>query len=308
MSIPAEAPVPDRSRDSGAFPRVVLIDTCSFCNLRCSMCVHKEMSRTKGFMPWPLFTKLIDEIAAVDKSTRVWLVFFGEPLVARRRKPTIFDMIAYAKDRRLEDVVINSNGNLLDEAASRALIEAGLDAIYVGIDAFDPTTYAKLRVGGDYTLTVSNVLGLMRLKSELGVERPQVFVQFVEMPENSSEKDAFRNFWTRAGAIVKIRPKVSWAGKIDAPNLALPDSERRPCYWGMQTMSVTDTGKVVTCAVDLDARFVAGDVTTQSLSEIWNGKLRELRRLQASGRYADLPQPCRDCRDWQSARADFYAN
>jgi len=109
------------------------------------------------------------------------------------------------------------------------------------------------------------------------------------------------------GATAKIRPKVSWAGMIDAPNLVLDNKDRWPCYWAMQTMSITDTGKVVTCAVDLDARYVAGDVTTQPLKVVWNGELRKLRQLHAAHQFADLPPNCRDCRDWQSARADYYA-
>jgi len=75
----------------------------------------------------------------------------------------------------------------------------------------------------------------------------------------------------------------------------------------MRTMSITDQGKVVTCAVDLDARFVAGDITKQTLKEVWNGKLRELRDLHNAGLYQQLPENCRDCRDWQSARADYYS-
>ena len=110
-----------RLADAGPFPKVVLLDTCSFCNLRCSMCVHKEMTRPKGFMPWKLSRKLVDEIAATAPATRVWMIFFGEPLVARRRKPTIFDMIAYAKGLGLTDVVMNSNANLLDEESAREL-------------------------------------------------------------------------------------------------------------------------------------------------------------------------------------------
>jgi radical SAM protein with 4Fe4S-binding SPASM domain len=296
-----------RIQDAGLFPRVVLIDTVSFCNLRCSMCVHQEMTRKKGVMAWPLFTKIIDEIAEVDKNIRVWMVFFGEALLLKRRKPSIFDMIAYGKQKGLTDVVLNSNANLLDEQAARGLIEAGLDAIYIGLDAFHPETYAKVRIGGNYEKTVENVIGLIRLKEEMGTSRPDVFVQFVEMDINSSEKKSFVDFWTQKGATVKIRPKVSWAGLIDAPNLILDNKDRWPCYWAMQTMSITDTGKVVTCAVDLDARYIAGDITEQTLGDVWNSKLRELRELHAAKRFDDLPPNCRNCRDWQSARADYYA-
>lgn len=296
-----------RLRDAGDFPKVVLIDTISYCNLRCSMCVHREMKRKKGIMAWSLFTKIIDEIVEEKKDTRVWMVFFGEALILKKRKPTIFDMIAYAKSKGLTDVVLNSNANLLDHEAAKGLIQSGLDAIYIGIDAFKPETYAKIRVGGNYGKAVQNTIHLIELKKLMNSEKPEVFVQFVEMDDNSKEKEAFIDFWKRQGATVKIRPKVSWAGSIDAPNLILGDKDRWPCYWAMQTMSITDTGKVVTCAVDLDAKYVAGDVNEQSLIEVWTGKLKELRQLHASKKFRALPENCRNCKDWQSARADYYS-
>lgn len=296
-----------RLDESGSFPKVVLIDTVSFCNLRCSMCVHQKMTRKKGIMPWTLFAKIIDEISETDRNVRIWMVFFGEALILKRRKPTIFEMISYAKSKGLTDVVMNSNANLLDREAAERLIKSGLDSIYIGLDAFLPETYSKVRVGGNYEKTVQNVINLIDLKKQLGAEKPQVFAQFVEMDINRAEKEDFIRFWTDQGATVKIRPKVSWAGNIDAPNLVLDNKDRWPCYWAMQTMSITDTGKVVTCAVDLDARFIAGDVTKQSLKEIWNGKLKEVRQLHIVRKFEELPPNCRDCRDWQSARADYYS-
>ncbi|MBI4690942.1 MAG: SPASM domain-containing protein, partial [Nitrospirae bacterium] len=217
-------------------------------------------------------------------------------------------MIAYAKSKGLTDVVLNSNANLLDSDAAKRLIESGLDAIYIGIDAFRPETYEKVRVGGNYERTVNNVINLLGLKKEMNSEHPRVFVQFVEMDINAGEKGDFIKFWSEHGAAVKIRPKVSWAGLIDAPNLVLGNEDRWPCYWAMQTMSITDTGKVVTCAVDLDARFVAGDVNKQSLREIWKGRLKELRDMHILKNFDYLPENCRDCRDWQSARAEYYEN
>lgn len=296
-----------RLEDAGDFPKVVLLDSVSYCNLRCSMCVHSEMTRKKGTMSWDLFTKIIDEIAVVDKDVRVWMVFFGEALILKKTKPTIFEMIAYTKSKGLTDVVLNSNANLMDEDAVCRLIESGLDAIYFGIDAFTPETYVKLRVGGDYDKAVGNIRNLIKLKREINVENPEIYVQFVEMDINTHEKEDFINFWEKQGVTVKIRPMVSWGGLIDAPNLTLSNENRWPCYWAMQTMSITDTGKVVKCAVDLDARYVAGDVNTQSLKEIWNDKLKKFRQLHISKKFDKLPDDCRDCRDWQSARADYYS-
>ncbi|MBA4368366.1 MAG: hypothetical protein C0403_12110 [Desulfobacterium sp.] len=296
-----------RLTDTGYFPKVVLIDTISYCNLKCSMCVHREMQRKKGIMHWGLFTKIIDEIAKTDKDVRVWMVFFGEALLLKRRNPSIFEMIAYAKRKGLTDVVLNSNANLLDATAAQGLINSGLDAIYIGLDAFTPETYKQVRVGGNYEETVQNIIHLIKLKKEMNASKPAVFVQFVEMDINQAEKEDFTAFWNKHGAQVKIRPKISWAGSIEASNLILGNDERWPCYWAMQTMSITDTGKVVTCAVDLDARHIAGDVSKSTLSAVWNSGLKELRRLHLEKKFEKLPENCRYCRDWQSARADYYS-
>jgi len=295
-----------RLEDAGDFPKVILIDTISHCNLKCSMCVHKEMKREKGIMPWSLFSKIIDEIAQVDKGIRVWMVFFGEALLLKKKKPSIFDMIAYAKEKGLLDVVLNSNANLLDEEASKELIYSGLDAIYIGIDAFEPDTYARIRVGGDYEKVVQNTLRLIELKRIMNSTKPEVVVQFVVMDINEKEVEDFTKFWNHRGAVVKVRPKVSWAGSIDAPNLTLGNEARWPCHWAMQTMSITDAGKVVTCAVDLDAKFIAGDVSCQSLRDVWNGKLKALRQCHLLKQFQALPENCRNCKDWQAARADYY--
>lgn len=296
-----------RLNDSGEFPKSVLIDTISYCDLKCSMCGHKDMKRKKGIMPFDLFSKIIDEIAGVDKNVQVWMVFFGEALILKRRKPTIFDLISYAKDKGLTNVVINSNGNLLDEEAARRLIESGLDALYLGVDAFTSETYSKVRVGGNYKKVIDNILKLIEIKKEMSIERPQIYVQFVEMDTNKHEKDDFIRFWKNKGVIAKIRPMVSWANLVPAPNQKLDNEDRWPCHWAMQTMSISDSGKVVTCAVDVDARFVAGDVNEQSLKEVWNGRLKELRELHLKKEFDYLPDLCRTCRDWQSARADYFS-
>ncbi|MCX8083993.1 MAG: radical SAM protein [Calditerrivibrio sp.] len=287
------------------FPKVVLIDTVSFCNLRCSMCVHKNMTRKKGIMKWELVTKILDEIAENNKDTRVWMVFFGDPFVIKNTKPSIFDMIKYGKEKGLTDIVLNSNGCLMDENAAKELIDSRLDAIYFGVDAVTPETYAKLRVGGDYNKTVNNILTLIRLKKELSVTHPKVVVQFVEMDENVDEKEEFIKFWTSQGVTAKIRPKVSWAGSIDAPNQIFGNKDRWPCHWLMQTMSIADDGRVVLCPVDLDAKVVVGNVTKESLKSVWQNQLKVLRKLHIEGRYNELPPMCRDCKDWQSARSDY---
>ncbi len=286
------------------FPKTILIDTISMCNLRCSMCSHKDMKRKKGIMEWSLFKKIIDEIAKVDKNTRVWMVFFGEALILKKTKPSIFDLISYAKSVGLNNIVLNSNGVLLDRECSAKLIDSGLDAIYVGIDAFCEDTYNKCRVGGNYNRVVHNVIDLIDVKKQKRRNNFEIQVQFVELENNSEERDKFVDYWISKGANVKIRKELSWAGLINSNSNNKCYNNRHICYWILNSMSITDTGDVATCAADPEARFVAGNVKKQSIKEIWDGKLKELRDLHIKGKWDRLPYPCNQCIDWMVSYKD----
>lgn len=290
------------------FPKSILIDTVSCCNLKCSMCFHKNMKRKRGFMPFDLYKKIIDEIVEVDKTTRVWNVFFGDPYVRAKKPPTIFDMNKYAKDKGLTDVVVNTNACLMNEENAKKTIESGLDEIYIGIDAFNEETYHKYRVGGNYQQTVKNVLGLLELKKTMGVEYPKVFVQFVEMDDNKDQEDDFIKFWTAAGASIKTRPMVTWAGKVESlskETSSIDTSKRYPCGWAMFTLSIIDTGDVVNCACDLDGEYSFGNVYEKSIKEIWNTTVKEFREKHLNHRWDELHDLCRNCNDWYGCRRDI---
>jgi len=267
------------------------------------MCSHKDMMRKKGRMEWPLFKKIIDEIAETNKNTRVWMVFFGEALILKRTKPSIFDMISYAKSAGINEVVLNSNGNLLDKESSARLIDVGLNAIYIGIDAFSEETYNKLRVGGNYKQTVQNVLDVIEVKKRKKADNFAVQVQFVEMDENIKESNNFVRYWLSKGANVKIRQKLTWGGLIEG-NASNNDVDRHECYWMMDTLSITNEGDVTICAADPQARFVAGNIKDQSIKEVWNGKLNELRNYHLSKQWDKLPSPCNTCVDWNVSYKD----
>ncbi len=304
MEIQWEQVVKDEKRLSEAkdFPNSVLIDTISFCNLRCSMCGHKNMKRKPAKMEEGLVYKILDEIAEKKPETRVWMTYFGEALIL---KDKLIEYIRYAKDKGLKDVVFNSNGQLLTKEMSRKLLEAGLDGIYVGIDAFSEETYKKLRVGGKYDKVVANVSTFLEMEKRMNIKPTRMYVQFVEMNENRHEIEPFTDYWSEKGAIVKIRPMVSWAGAITASNLD-PKMERFPCYWVMQNISITTTGDVALCAIDIERAFYGGSVQERSIEDVWkNGPLSEIRQMHLKGGWERLPFLCRECLDWQSACAVF---
>lgn len=304
MSYVSDIDKADRIQPAKAFPKVVLIDNCNACNLRCSMCDHVNIKKFRPIqlMEIGLYRKIIDEIAAENPSARVWQIFFGDPFMCH----DIAKRIAYAKQKGLTDVVLNSNGVKMNAERARAVIAAGLDAMYVGIDAACAQTYDKIRVGGDFEKTVANVITYNQLLRDIGRPDQQLFVQFVVSEENEGEVEAFTEFWNRQGVNVKIRPKISWAGLVEASNLRNNVTlSRKPCYWLMQTINICADGRVSLCSVDLHCRVPCGNVRERTIKDIWQDLLKQYRDMHLECRFEDLPEMCRNCSDWQSGYADF---
>ncbi len=290
------------------FPKIIPIDTVNFCNLKCSMCMTKDSKRAKGFMDWNLYTKVIDEIASEDLSTRIYMVFSGEPMLRAKHKQSIFAMISYAKNKGLNELFINTNGCLLNEENSIHLLESGIKQIFIGLDAFSSDVYQLNRCGGNYEITKNNVLNLLALQKKINKNDVKIECQFIEMDNNIHQEKDFIKFWTGQGAHVKVRPMCTWAGKIDRKIMVPLTEKRKACYWAMTTMVIGFNGQVVNCACDLGAEISHGNVNEKSIKEIWNTSLKEFRKIHLEGRWNELNSLCKNCKDWQIAGSTHYSH
>ena len=244
------------------------------------------MKRKVRRLDWNLYTKLIDEIAKERPDARVWEIFFGDPCLCK----DMAERIRYAKNKGLTDVVLNSNGLFLTKKVSAQYVRAGLDYMYVGIDASTKATYDKIRIGGDFNTVIRNVLDYRSITD-------RIFVQFVDDDLNRHEMEEFKAYWKKHDVKVKIRPKVSWIGRIHAKNL-LGLKRNQNCYWLENSFNVLSDGRVALCACDVHCVLDCGNVNESTIKEIWGGKLKEYREKN--------PPECLQCRDWESAYAEYH--
>jgi len=285
------------------FPVAVLVETTAFCNLRCSMCPQKSLKRNKGEISFDLFKKIADEIALENPSTKLWLAIMGEALLLEDK---LISMIKYAKNTGLESIHLNTNGVLMSTEIIDKLVDSGVDEIIIGFDAFTEETYNKLRVGGNFNVVKKNIHLLLKKIRDNSLSKPNVVVQFIEMDENQHELDDFKNYWVNAGATVKVRPKIAWGTAVDAPNLDLNDEARNfPCPMLIRHCAIHWDGRVAHCSdADYECEYSPGNITEQSIKEIWNGELARRRRRHWKGDFNF--EPCNNCRDWQMGRSKFY--
>lgn len=282
------------------FPAEIAIETHSYCNFCCVVCPYLTMKRPKGKMQRELFHKIVDEVARESPETRLWLAIMGEPLMDKN----IVSYVKYAHDHGAQRVHLNTNGTFLEGQLVKDLLDAGLESVYVAMDAFTSDTYAKVRPGGDFSRVTRNVENILNLRAQNSRSKPEIVVQFIVMNENGAEVEEFKNYWLERGAVVKIRLRQGWGQDISAPDLQEVNIERFPCPWLLRTMNIHWCGRVTQCDVDFEERFSAGDFNHQSIKEIWDGELAQRREQHWAG---DYQHPlCSGCRDWAAGRAEFF--
>jgi sulfatase maturation enzyme AslB (radical SAM superfamily) len=280
------------------FPKKITFEVCSECNLECSMCYQPTMKRAMGVMPFDLWKKCADEIAAVSCDTECWFSFCGEPLLQPDLMCRILD---YGGIVGLDSLNLNTNGVLLEPAVADRILDTPVDVVVFGVDGYSAAVYEKIRVGGDRELLYRNILYLLERRSHLN-DGPEIQVQFIEMEENTHEFEAFRDYWLSHGATVKHRRKLSWGGRFETP-LEVPIHKRIPCPWAITLMHVFWDGRVPRCPGDTEGEHCVGNVWSDPLSDLW-GRLAAYRQLHLDRRFDDLPQACQECKDWMTGASE----
>ena len=295
-------------RLSAAFPSQVVVDITEVCNLACIHCPHPEFKKSHEYgaryLDPALNTKLVEEVREAGRGHTLYLRYTsnGEPLV----HPKAYDMIEEAVRRSGAFVTITTNGTIMNEKRTRKLLEAGVHLIDISIDAFNPETYAKIRVGGDLETVRENVIRLLSwVRDSDGATK--VVVSFVEQPQNSNEAALFERYWREAGAHqVVIRRLHSAAGAVQPVALLMKqrisESGRYPCLYPWERITLNPRGDLEFCPQDWVHGSVLGHYSTVSIKDVWQSEFyKRLREAHLANDFAKHPF-CGQCPDWRGTR------
>jgi MoaA/NifB/PqqE/SkfB family radical SAM enzyme len=263
-------------------PEIVQIESTNICNAKCVFCPRDDMHRRQGIMDMALYRRIVDECAALG-ITHLRLHNYGEPFIDRQ----LLDKVRYAKARGIAEVGMISNGSLLTEDVTRGMIEAGLDAINISVDASGKEVFETTRVGLKYDRVIANIERLVRLRTELGRRRPKLILSFVRQ-NNSADEQAFIEHWRAIADKIHITDLHNWAGTLNRAS-----DVNYPCYRPWLTFTALWDGRVSLCCADFDGRQILGDLRSSTIEEIWNSDAyRQVRRehLESGG-----PEICRSC-------------
>jgi len=283
-------------------PIITFIETTNYCNLSCPMCPRKMMARKVGFMEFDLFKRVIKKIKGNTAS--VWLHLYGEPLL----HPELGRFINFCSANKIKPA-ISTNATVLDADKSRMLLDSSLNRIILCIDGINKETYSKVRAGGDFDTTKRNILNFLQLAKKRNRKDLNVAVQIIKTKDTLQEIDAFEREWHAAGANVIIEDFCSWGNQINIIlKTCAPEklwwsyrngSNRYPCIKLWTEGGVLWNGDFAVCCMDFNGKIIAGNLSKESLKDIWNSPaMVNLRKEHIENKYTN--SLCKNCAEYEN--------
>ena len=290
------------------FPMHLDIETTSKCNLKCPMCPLTILDDELLDQDESMFMSREDYINIIDQGvsngvSSLKLQYLGEPMLHK----DLSWQIAYAKENGVVDIMFNTNATALTKENGKKILEAGIDNVFVSIDAISPDLYEEKRVGTSLGKVIDNVYTFVKLRNE-GYPHVQIRISMV-MYDDPVWKEQYEGL------------KIMWKRLVD--NIGYGDfnqKEEKPdsgnvdgfvCEQLFQRMFLRLDGTVTVCCVDSDSEYVVGNWKEEGLKEIWNGdRYQHIRNMHVSNQYGKIDM-CRKCwlpEIWQEETDQLNSN
>ena len=236
--------------------RTIEIETINRCNGSCSFCPVNKNADTRVFqrMSTELFEKIINQLAQMNYSGKLALFSNNEPFLDKR----LIEFQKYAREHLpLCKMHLFTNGMLL---------------------------------------TIEKFLQLIPYLDELIIDN---YSDDGQIPGNLNEIITYcrRNPELIAKVTVVLRKQeelLSSRGGEASNRQLLPDVDSDTCALPFQQMIIRPDGKVSLCCNDPLGKYTLGDLTLESIAEVWRGKRFQHIRNQLKIGRSKLDK-CRKC-------------
>jgi radical SAM protein with 4Fe4S-binding SPASM domain len=275
-------------------PLNVDIELTSVCNLRCPFCFTVEPN-FKGIVKTESMRFILFDYAfkAIDECHNIGVPALkfnwrGESTLHRD-----FNRITrYAKDKKsFHELLLNTNGNVPEENFEGLM---NLTKVMFSCDSFNPTTYQKMRVKGNLEKLKNTIKFLIKRN------HPNIWLRRVITQVNKNE-----DFKDDCIKIFGDKVNVSEHYEFDRISNQKPLSDeericlvnRRYCGYPSKRLVIACTGKIFPCCIDYNGEMRLGNISENSIKEIWNGEtLHRLRDSLKSNIF--YSEACKNCHSW----------
>lgn len=302
------------------FNGTIIIEPTNSCNLKCPVCpTSQNMKRKKGFMKFEDFKNIVDSIEPITK--KIYMNFAGEPLLNKN----IFEMVRYAEEKGISTLV-STNTTLLDRYID-GVLSSKLSKLIVCLDGASKETHESYRVGSDFDKVKENIRTLCKAKSEAGLVKPEINLQFVVMKKNENEIQKMVEIAEELGVnsltlkSFAIGTQHNHEEKIKLAMDFLPNNkefrrydysvsdvelEKKPdiCPWIRQSVILWN-GDVTLCCYDFNGELVVGNIFEKDFKTILKSPKYKKYRKMAMQRKFRLCKNCDATKNYMVKKFEF---
>jgi len=278
------------------------------CNFSCDFCYINNADKSKlqkiTDMPFSLVEKIAKDIEELDENIPVVdLSLNGEPLMYKEL-PAAIKLLNDTK--KIDSIRIITNVSLLTPSKAEQLIDAGLKQVMVSINGINDEQYQAVT---NAKVKFSTILENVKHLFSISRNRCHVHIKCIGDYFSEDEQKKFLEIFSPyADSIYIDRAVNQWIGlelspppyghdkNVDRFNKTINfDPKNKPiCTAPFYFLRLHPSGLASVCFGDWEAAMSIGDVNTESVKEIWNGKkLADLRKAQLSG--CNVPDQCDKC-------------
>lgn len=287
-------------------PTHLAIEMTNACNADCIMCPYSSQTRMKGILKADKHALIIDKIKAWDAPINmITHAGLGDPLLDKRLE----DKLVYEKSVFPNaQIIVYTNGGLLDEARARRLLESPVDVVSFSVNGFRKETYeGVMKISRD--TTYSNIERFDALRRE-HPRKVRMAVSLVKTDLCSTEEiKEFVGYWRGRADDIVLPQWISWGDYFEKdPNevSGSADEEHIPCFYIWKTMMIDHDGTVKMCCEDYDSKYRMGNILEQDPSEIFNSpRMMRQRTDQLLGNFSS-PKICQGCSEAKTSARDFW--
>lgn len=261
------------------FPEKINIETVSFCNSHCICCPSSELSKVlpQGKMSMDLYRKIIDECSQYPIKM-IEPYFINEPLLDKN----LIERFKYTKEKLPHTAIcLSTNASLLTPDIVPCLLKC-VDIFIFSVFGITKEEYEKMMKGLDFDQTLNNISYFIKYKNEKGFRNMSFIRQVISsdfiLRKGSMEKlKKVNNFWREKGIIWRYFLFSTRAGNLRNSLYNYKNIKNMSGCWyksiPLKYIYIMFNGDVVLCCMDYNREVVLGNITRQSIYEIWNSKL-----------------------------------
>jgi radical SAM protein with 4Fe4S-binding SPASM domain len=267
----------------------IIIETTNICDAHCVICPREKFTQKLQAMDMGLFKKIIDDAAQYDL-TSVDTCGFGECFLDRN----LFERFAYIREKLPKaEIFVSTTGFHMTEDTWYSVFNY-IDILKFSIYGFTEKTYEAFHRGKvKYNTAISNILGYLKMTELDAGLRPYTIGLFVTTDLNRHEKDDWVKMWEPKLDEVFVWAPHNW---IEGRPYRQVDHSRQATCGRPDNgpLYVHADGTVSPCCWDIHKDIVVGNMTKQSIEEVYHGEpYRKLRAAHRDGRFDEYP--CKNC-------------